>query len=144
MRPTSGLPTDGADEYDAGRQQLLGVRLTHPDKLLFPEAGITKLELAEYYRAVAEWISPHIKDRPLVLVRCPEGQEKECFFQKHPGVGTPATLRQIPVQEKTKTERYAVVDDVSGAKSRREVRLRSKCMPGAWRRDKKLGNASTA
>jgi bifunctional non-homologous end joining protein LigD len=55
-----------------------------------------------------------LADRPLVLVRCPEGRQKECFFQKHPAAGTPETLRQIPVREKSKTENYVIADDVAG------------------------------
>lgn len=89
----------GLTEYKR-KQEFAGVRLTSPDKILYPEQGITKLELANYYRDVADWILPHVANRPLALSRCPEGQHKECFFQKHPGVGTPSTLRQIPVREK--------------------------------------------
>lgn len=113
-RPRVAAPLDGLTEYDAGKQQLAGVRLTSPEKVLYPDQNITKLELANYYRAIAGWLLPHIKNRPLVLVRCPDGQEKACFYQKHPGVGTPDTLRQIPIREKTKTERYVLVDDVAG------------------------------
>ncbi len=104
---------DSSDEYDARLQQFAGVRLTSPDKILYPDAGVTKLELATYYQAIADWILPHIADRPLVLVRCPEGQEKACFYQKHPAAGTPDTLRRIPVREKSKTEDYVIADDVS-------------------------------
>ena len=115
QRPSGKKPSDdNREDYDASKQQFAGVRLTSPDKLLYPKEGITKLELANYYRNIANWILPHINDRPLVLFRCPEGREKECFFQKHPGPGTPETLRQIPIREKTKTEHYVVVDDVSG------------------------------
>lgn len=57
---------------------------------------------------------PHILHRPLVLVRCPEGRQKECFYQKHPRVGTPDSLRQIPIEESDKTENYVVVDGVEG------------------------------
>jgi len=69
------------------------VRLTHPDKVLDPESKLTKQQLADYYWAVADRMLPHIADRPLSLVRCPEGASKPCFFQKHvsqmlpPGVG---------------------------------------------------------
>ena len=55
------------------------VRLTHPTKVLDPESGLTKRELAEYYWAVAERMLPHIADRPLSLVRCPDGAGKPCF-----------------------------------------------------------------
>jgi bifunctional non-homologous end joining protein LigD len=107
-------PLISKDAYDARAQQFAGVRLTSPDKALYPEAGITKLELATYYQAVADWMLPHLADRPLVLVRCPEGRAKACFYQKHPAVGTPDALRQIPVREKQKTENYVLVDDVQG------------------------------
>lgn len=56
-----------------------GVKLSHPDKLFFPEAKLTKLALARYYAAIAEWIIPHVKDRPLSLLRCPDGWNTECF-----------------------------------------------------------------
>jgi bifunctional non-homologous end joining protein LigD len=106
--------SQSAIEYDTRKQQLDGVRLTNPDKVLYPDQGITKLELANYYATVADWILPHITNRPLVLVRCPEGQAKECFFQKHPRAGTPEQLRQIEVQEKNKTEPYVLADDTAG------------------------------
>ena len=70
------------------------VRLTHPKKILDPESSLTKQQLADYYWAVAERMLPHIADRPLSLVRCPDGAGKPCFYQKHvnhmlpPGVGS--------------------------------------------------------
>jgi bifunctional non-homologous end joining protein LigD len=91
---------------------LADVRLTSPEKLLFADDGITKLELAQYYLSIARWILPHVANRPLSLVRCPEGTREKCFFQKHPGAGTPATIRLVPVQEKGKTRDYLVVDKV--------------------------------
>jgi bifunctional non-homologous end joining protein LigD len=106
--------SEAAGQYDARKQQLGGVRLTSPDKVLYPEQGITKLELANYYRAVADWILPHLADRPAVLVRCPDGRRKACFYQKHPGPGTPPELRQFPIREKSKTEPYVIVDDADG------------------------------
>ncbi len=70
------------------------VRLTHPKKILDPESQLTKQQLADYYWAVAERMLPHVADRPLSLVRCPDGAGKPCFYQKHvnhmlpPGVGS--------------------------------------------------------
>lgn len=95
-------------------ETFFGVRLTSPEKLLWPQDKITKLDLAEYYLKFAAWILPHLANRPLSLVRCPEGAQKDCFFQKHPGMGTPKNLRQVPVREKNKTENYLVVDDPEG------------------------------
>ena len=70
------------------------LRLTHPKKILDPESGLTKQQLADFYAAVAGRMLPHIADRPLSLVRCPDGAGKPCFYQKHvnhmlpPGVGS--------------------------------------------------------
>ena len=59
------------------------IHLTHADRVLWPEAGITKQGLADYYVSVWDWIEPHIVKRPLSLVRCPTGISEGCFFQKH-------------------------------------------------------------
>lgn len=61
-----------------------GVRISNPGRVIFPE-GVTKLDLAEHYERVAEWMMPHVANRPLTLVRCPGGIMGECFFQKHAG-----------------------------------------------------------
>lgn len=97
--------------------EVAGVRLTHPEKVLYEEQGITKFDLAAYYAAIADWIMPHVENRPLSLVRCPEGRSKECFFQKHPGMGTSKVLRRIPVKEKKGTSDYLVADDITGVVS---------------------------
>lgn len=57
--------------------------LTHPDRVYWPDIGLTKLGLAEYYAGIADRILPHIVERPLALVRCPDGTQSQCFFQKH-------------------------------------------------------------
>lgn len=105
---------DDAPHYDPTSESFAGVRLTHPDKVLYVDDQITKLDIARYYHEVAPWILPHLQHRPVVLVRCPDGQAKECFYQKHPGAGTPDTLRKIPIQEKQKREHYLVIDNVDG------------------------------
>ncbi len=63
--------------------QLEGVKVTNPGRELWPDAGITKLEAMQYYESVAELMLPHVKERPLSLVRCPAGFTGECFYQKH-------------------------------------------------------------
>jgi bifunctional non-homologous end joining protein LigD len=98
-----------------------GIRLTSQDKVLYPNTGITKLDLAAYYHDMSEWILPHVKKRPLVLVRCPEGLGESCFYQKHPGSGTPKEIRLIPVQEKDEEDNYAVVDNIQGLTSLAQV-----------------------
>ncbi|HEX4923950.1 MAG TPA: DNA ligase D, partial [Bdellovibrionales bacterium] len=59
------------------------LELTSPDKILFEDVGLTKLELAEYYDFVAPWMVPYLKDRPLTLLRCPDGRHHQCFIQRH-------------------------------------------------------------
>ena len=84
----------------AGADVVAGVRITHPDRVLWAEQGIKKIDLARYYDEVAEWILPHVAGRPIALVRCPSGPGGECFFQKHPLPGAPPagleTLRVDP------------------------------------------------
>ena len=89
-----------------------GVRLTHADRVLFPAQGTTKLDLARFYESIAEWILPHLKDRPTALVRCPEGAEGPCFYQKHGGPWAPKAIRRVKIQEKTKAGEYLVVDSL--------------------------------
>jgi len=90
-----------------------GVRLTSPAKVLYPEQGVTKLDLARYYELVAERMTPHIAGRPLTLVRCPAGHTGECFFQKHIE-HVPEGVRKIRVPEKDGVEWYGALDGVEG------------------------------
>jgi bifunctional non-homologous end joining protein LigD len=91
-----------------------GVRLTHPDRVLYPADGLTKLDLARYYRAVGDWAVPHLAGRPLTLVRCPGGQGKPCFYQKHLGKGAPDAIGHVDIAEEGKTEAYPVIEDLAG------------------------------
>ena len=63
--------------------EVAGITLTHPDRVLWPEQGITKRGLAEYYAGIADRILPHVANRPLTLVRCRSGGGA-CFVQRHP------------------------------------------------------------
>ncbi|ADW69172.1 DNA ligase D [Granulicella tundricola] len=76
------------------------VRLTHPDKVVDNETHLTKQQLADFYWAVSERMLPHIANRPLSLVRCPEGSEKPCFFQKHTNHMLPPGIGSIDVPDK--------------------------------------------
>jgi bifunctional non-homologous end joining protein LigD len=103
-----------ASKGKSGKDEVEGVTLTHSDRVLYAEEGLTKRDLADYYVAVAEAMLPHLAGRPLSLVRCPEGAGKECFYQKHPGNSAPDALRRIDVTEGAGTHEYGVVDDVAG------------------------------
>jgi bifunctional non-homologous end joining protein LigD len=87
------------------------VKLTHPDKVLFPDDGITKRDLAQYWEAVAEWALPQLACRPLTLFRCPEGHRQQCFYQKHVGAGVPAVVPRVTIKEGE--DPYAMVDSVA-------------------------------
>ena len=63
--------------------EVAGIAISHPEKILYPEAHLSKLDLARYYAAVGARMLPHLRKRPLSLLRCPDGRSEECFFQKH-------------------------------------------------------------
>src|SRR5438477_12438505 len=87
-----------------------GIRLTSPDRVLFAELGLTKEALARYYESVAEWIVPELKGRPLSLVRCPQGPEEGCFYQKHIDAAFPAEIERVPIQESNGEGVYAAAN----------------------------------
>jgi bifunctional non-homologous end joining protein LigD len=105
LRRTVGKSASGPD-----------LPITHPEKILDAESGMTKLTLANYLLAVADRMLPHIADRPLTIVRCPEGTAKPCFYQKHIGMGLPHGIGSVPVRDKkTKAiEQYVTLNTVEG------------------------------
>ena len=110
MEKAQSLDHDGEDVAER-----LGVRLTSPDRVVFPDQGITKADLVSYYEAVAEVMLPHIKDRPLSLVRCPQGRAKACFFQKHDTGGFPDEIKSTEIVEKDgDKQHYFYVTDLAG------------------------------
>jgi bifunctional non-homologous end joining protein LigD len=96
------------------RVEVAGIAISNPDRVMYPDAGVTKLELARYYERVADWMLPHITGRPLSLVFCPEGIDGECVYLKHARSGAPAALRRVQIAEKTKVDEYMVVESVGG------------------------------
>jgi bifunctional non-homologous end joining protein LigD len=78
---------------------IAGVRLTHPDRILWEGQGITKQGLAEFYVEIADWILPHLMGRPLSLVRCPTGAMHQCFYAKHAWAGLAKAIRSVDVGE---------------------------------------------
>jgi bifunctional non-homologous end joining protein LigD len=90
-KPTSKPAAKAAIKHPASAPP---IRLTHPEKILDAETHLTKQQLADYYWAIAPHMLPHIANRPLSLVRCPDGSERPCFYQKHvnhmlpPGIGS--------------------------------------------------------
>lgn len=87
----------GTDAAEVSADTVAGVRLSHPDKELFPEARLAKRDLAHYYEEIAEWTLPHLRDRPLALVRCPDGWRNQCFFQKHADKSVNAAVTRVEI-----------------------------------------------
>lgn len=87
------------------------VKLTHPDRVYWQDAGITKRDLADYYTQLWKWMRPHVAGRPIALVRCPEGASGECFFQKHATMGI-ATEHLHLVPEKG--DKIISIDNLNG------------------------------
>ena len=94
-----------------------GIRISHPDRLIYPELGISKVRLARYYEKIADWIVPHVKGRPLTLVHCPAGIAAPCMFLNHAKQWGPNALRRVQIQEKTKVGEYLVADSIEAVVS---------------------------
>ena len=92
-----------------------GARLTHPDRVYWIDVGVTKQDLADYYRAVWDWMAPQVLGRPLALVRCPEGTKGQCFFQKHASAGISAQKLRTVIDKNGR--QIIAVDDVEGLTS---------------------------
>lgn len=98
------------------------VRLTHPDKVLFPESGVTKAELAAYLEMAADRMGAHLYGRPVSLVRAPDGVGKQTFFQKHAMKGMPKEIKLIDIAESDgKTESYITLPDATAIVSAAQI-----------------------
>jgi bifunctional non-homologous end joining protein LigD len=104
--------TTPAAKVTTSAPRRLGFKVTHPDKVVDPETGVTKQALIDYYLAVAPLMLPHVVGRPLSLVRCPNGAGQKCFYQKHLGPGMPPGIDgvEIPDRKGKGTETYVTVE----------------------------------
>lgn len=108
------VKTTAAKEKDAGGEdngKVLGIRISHPDRVVFGEQGATKREIAEYIAEIAPRMLPHIKDHPVSLVRCPSGAGGKCFYQKHHTDSVPEAIGETKIKEKDgETSSYLVLN----------------------------------
>ncbi len=102
---TDDPPTKPAARARPTPVEIADVRLSHPDRVYWPDAGVTKQDLANYYVGVWDAMAPHIVGRPLAIVRCPEGIAGECFFQKHIG----AAIKQSPLRHAVRAKEHDVI-----------------------------------
>lgn len=109
--PRAGARKRGSSEGGAAGKRAGNVTITHPEKVLFPEDGITKGELAAYYEAIAPLMLPHIVGRPVTLERFPRGIGEKGIFQKNVVKGFPSWLERVEVAKKDGTVHHPVVRD---------------------------------
>jgi bifunctional non-homologous end joining protein LigD len=98
----------------AGPVAVGGVPISHPDRVVYPDVGLTKVEVARYYEDVAEWFLPHVVRRPLTVVRCPAGLAGQCFFQKHAADGFPESVIRVPMAADGGNGLFVAVDSLAG------------------------------
>jgi bifunctional non-homologous end joining protein LigD len=89
---------------------IAGVRITHPERVVYPDAGVTKLMVAEYYERVAPRLLPYVTGRPLSIVRCPDGASAACFFQKHVGDYAIPGVEVAMIEDSTGRNPYIVAN----------------------------------
>jgi bifunctional non-homologous end joining protein LigD len=87
-----------------------GIRVSHPDRVMYDAPRLTKLDIARYYDGIAEAMMPHVEGRPLTLVRCGSGLAGGCFYMKHSKLWSPAALTRVKIKEKTKVGDYLVIE----------------------------------
>ena len=94
---------------------VLGIRITHADRLLFSDPNITKIDLARYYGVIADRMLPFAADHPASILRCPQGPDHQCFYQKHASDGFPHEIHQVPIKESDgDMANYLYVNDAKG------------------------------
>ncbi len=93
------------------RQAQHDINITHPEKIIFPKERITKLDLAKYYDKISEYILPYIKNRLISVIRCPNGIEQNCFFQRHENINS-EFIHELKIEENKPD--YIYVKDKSG------------------------------
>jgi bifunctional non-homologous end joining protein LigD len=115
--PKSGAIKRAVAKTTGFAPTVAGVRISHPERLIYRDLEISKIELARYYERIAEWVVPHVAGRPLTLVHCPAGVAGPCHFLKHAKAWGPNALRRVRIQEKTKVGEYLVADSVEAVVS---------------------------
>ena len=114
--PSGGRPLPSGEAKKKARDEvgIAGVRISHPDKIIDEESGLTKLALAEYYLEIADWIMPHLAHRPISFVRCPDGNAGQCFYQRHIAMGMPESIHPLHLKKDGKDETYISIGDIKG------------------------------
>ncbi|RYH93970.1 MAG: DNA ligase D, partial [Acetobacteraceae bacterium] len=110
-----GLPAGAAAEAATNTPPpVRRIKLSHPERVYWPEEGLTKADLADYYTAVWPWIAPHVTGRPLALLRCPDGIDGQQFFQKHEWKGMNAAILRVQDPADAKDPPSLAIADLDG------------------------------
>jgi len=106
--------TKSAAAASASHVEVAGIALSHPDRVLWEDQGLTKQELAEFYARIADWMLPHLVDRPLTLIRCPSGAQKKCFVQRHSWAGMNPAIHSTEVPDTSGKLEVLTISDIQG------------------------------
>lgn len=104
------MPKTIEGSQEKNKKEIAHVRLTHPDKIIYATKNLTKYDIALLYFDLADWILPHISNRPLMVLRCPEGSQKNCFYQKHSSGSLPPSIQTVEIGK----ENYLTIYSLSG------------------------------
>ncbi len=104
--------TDGQNKKD--RLEVLGVSISHPDRVIFKDVGLTKGALAEYYATASRWMLKDIAGHPVSLLRCPTGTSGDCFYQRNPGTGLGPDVKPFRWNHKGKSYEYLYIENEKG------------------------------
>jgi len=97
-----------------GEATFVGITLSNPDKVYYPDIGVTKRDVARYYQTVAPFMLPYVGRRPISLVRCPDGIDGEHFFQRHAMKGMSKAIKEVPIPGGESKKKYLYIDDAAG------------------------------
>ena len=104
-----------AKKKGAATAEDFGIEISSPERVIFPELGLTKKDLADYYATIEPLIMVDAAHRPMTVIRCPGGRTGECFFQKHDKGTFGPHVKQIPIEESSgAVEDYLYFDDIQG------------------------------
>ena len=121
-KPAKTVGLDRAEENSAepdgesasGPGKVKGVKITNPARKVFDTPAVTKLKVARHYAAVADRMLPFARNRPISLLRCPDGTAGQCFFQKHRGDGMPAAIGTVAISDDEDDADYITLSSVAG------------------------------
>jgi bifunctional non-homologous end joining protein LigD len=111
---SSMAKTSVAGARTGGEATFAGITLSNPDKVYYPDIGVTKRDVARYYQTVSPFMLPYVARRPISLVRCPDGIDGEHFFQRHAMKGMSKAIKEIPIPGGESKKKYLYIDDAAG------------------------------